>query len=300
MSHIFAKPEPGSWRDFTQVHPVRGLTLTAIGAVLGLGLAGYALFTAKGVSTLVVPPDAVAVVNQQPIARIDYLGIFKTLGEDPETATPQRRREVLDTMIREELFVQRAKELDVAGVDSDVRAAMVAAVEQQTAASALATRPSDAELRAWYDAHKSDYASEGRLVLRDLVFPTLASATSAIAALRRGAVSDAVLTRLGGRDTGRVRGEEFYFAARIHLGEALFAQAKTLSEGQVSAPLPQADGVHVLVVARNLKPVVASFDAARGQVLSDFIKAAITRFEHADEHFLRKRANILIAPDLRS
>ena len=49
------------------------MVLMALGALSGLALAGYALFTARGTSTLYVPPEDIALVNQQAISRIDYL-----------------------------------------------------------------------------------------------------------------------------------------------------------------------------------------------------------------------------------
>ena len=299
MPAILEPEDHRTWWDFSRVHPRRGLILTGLGAVAGLVIAGVSLFTAKGTSTLVVPADAVALVNQRPISRIDYLGVFQVLGEDPRTVSPARKRKVLDDMIREELFVQRAAELDVASVDGDVRAAMVAAVEQQTAASALATRPSDAELRRWYDLHKANYASEGRMVLRDLVFSGHQKAEAAVELLRRGVPVDQVVARFGGRDTERVKGEEFYFAAQIHLGEDLFEQARNLPGGGLSGPVVQSDGVHLLAMIRNQRPVAVDFADARPQVLNDLMRDAVTRLEVADARFLRKRANILIAKDLR-
>ena len=44
-------------------------------------------------------------------------------------------------MIREELFVQRGKELDVASTDPEVRAAMVNSVELEIAADAITSQP---------------------------------------------------------------------------------------------------------------------------------------------------------------
>ena len=284
--------------DFSMVHPLRALLLTGLGAIVGLMIAGYALFTAKGTSTLVVPPEAVALVNQQSISRIDYLDMLQALGVDPKTASRARRRELLDEMIREELFVQRGKELDVAGVDPDVRNAMVVAVEQQAAASALTATPTEARLRDWYDRHRADYASEGVMAVRDLVF-TLPSAQEAERALAQGQPADAVLARFKGRDSGKTSGEEFYFAAKIHLGDQLFAVARELAAGGASAPIPLQDGSHILVMAKNSPPTPVAFDDARAQVLGDFTKDAVNRFEKADERFLRKRANVLIAEDFR-
>jgi hypothetical protein len=288
------------WFDLTRVNSRRALALMALGALTGLFLAGLALFTAKGTSTLIVPPEDVALVNQQPIARSDYMGQLRTLYDvDPAHATPAQRRKVLDDMIREELFVQRAKELDVASADIEVRNAMVNAVEQQAAADAITAVPNDAKLRVYYTAHQEKYASDGMMTLRDLVFPSPAAAARAAQALKAGAAPDAVIKSLQGKDSGKVNGEEFYFAAKIHLGDVLFAAAKGLASGAVSSPLAQPDGTHVLVMAANTAPVPQDFAAARERVLEDYRRDAALRLQAGDEVFLRKRANILIAGDVR-
>lgn len=293
-----AAAPPPAWRDVSHVHPRRALALMAAGAALGLALAGAALFTARGTTTLVVPADAVAMVNQQPISRIDYDGQLRALALDPGRATPAMRRQALADMIREELYVQRAKELDVALVDPEVRSAMVKAVEAQAAADAITSRPTDGELRAFYDKRADHYASEGVMTVRDLVFPS-GQAAPAHAALAAGRPVDAALAAFGGHDTGRTKGEEFYFAARIHLGEALFAAARPLRAGAVSAAIVQPDGAHILVMAANTPPQPTPFDAARAQVATDYQAAAVARYQAAEDAFLRRRANILIAPDLR-
>jgi parvulin-like peptidyl-prolyl isomerase len=286
-------------RDVRKVSPKRSLILMAIGALIGLGVAGYALFTAKGTSTLVVPPEDVALVNQQPISRSDFLIQLQTLfSVDLAHSTAAERQQVLGDMIREELFVQRAKELDVAGIDPDVRAAMVNAVEQEIAADAITTRPSEDKLRAFYQAHQGRYASEGTIAVRDLVFPA-DPATQAAAKLKAGDPVDTVLARFGGHDSGRTRDEEFYFAAKIHLGDRDFAVARALTSGGVSAPLAEADGVHLLYMVKNKPPVPMAFVQARDQVLTDYRNDAIARLRIGDEAFFRNRANILIARDLK-
>ncbi len=276
--------------------------LMGCGALLGLLMAGYSLFTARGTSTLMVPPEDVALVNQQPISRSDYLLQLQTLyGVDLRHATAAQRKKVLDDMIREELFVQRGKELDVASTDPDVRAAMVNSVELEIASDALTAQPSETQLRAYYASHRARYASEGVMTLRDYVFPPNESnAAAAVAeALKSAPPTPALLTRWHAADSGKVSGEEFYFAARIHLGEPLFEAARSLPDGGVSAPLALPDAIHLIYMFKNQKPVPFDFGAARDQVLTDYRNDAIGHLRTGDEAFLRKRANVLIADDVR-
>jgi hypothetical protein len=279
----------------------RSFVLMGSGALVGLVMAGYSLFTARGTSTLIVPPEDVALINQQPISRSDYLQQLQTLyGVDLQHATAAQRRRVLDDMIREELLVQRGKELDVASTDPDVRAAMVNAVELEIAADAITAQPSETQLRGYYGSHRARYASEGIMALRDYVFPLSQSnaAAEAAATLKTSLPTPALLARWHGSDSGKVSDEEFYFAAKIHLGESLFEVARGLPDGGVSAPIAGADAIHILYMFKNRRPIPVDFAAARDQVLNDYRNDAIGHLRTGDEAFLRKRANLLIADDV--
>ncbi len=299
---IDQEPKAVSWRNLSQLNNVRTFALMAAGVLIGLLLAGYSLFTARSTSTLIVPAEDVALVNQQPVSRADYLALLQTLyGVDLSHATQEQRRKVLDDMIREELFVQRGKELDVASTDPDVRSALVNAVELEIAENAITSQPSEAALRQFYETHPDRYVSEGVMRVRDLVFPSsaLRDLPSEPQALKSAIADAQTLARLSGHDSGKTKGEEFYFAAKIHLGDQLFATARSLSNGMVSLPIQLPDGIHVLDMDENRHPVPFGFAAARAQVLSDYRNQAIDRLKSSGETFLRKRANVLIADDLR-
>jgi parvulin-like peptidyl-prolyl isomerase len=296
--------EFGSW----SAHPTRSLLIFAAGAVIGLGVAGFGLFTAKGAATRVVPPEDVALVNQRPILLSDFNAQLEAQYAVPLTQiTPAERRATLNDMIREELFVQRGLELDMPSSDPDVRSALVAAVEQQVAANVTAQKLTEAQLRAYYDAHRDKYASEGTLTLHDLVLTpggrsadqTLAVCHDAAAALARGEALATVMSRTGLKESGKVNGEEFYFAARIHLGEALFDVARRLADGAVSAPVVQPDGVHLIVMIHNIPPVPQPFADAEPRVELDQAKETRDRVTAGELEYLKEKADILITPRLR-
>jgi len=289
------------WRDPTRVTNVRSLMLMTLGALIGLFLAGYSLFTARGVSSLSVPAEDVALVNQQPISRSDYLILLQTLyGVDLSHATREQRQKVLNDMIREELFVQRGKELDLASSDPEVRSALVNAVELEISEDAITSQPNEATLRDYYTTHPDRYVSEGIMNVSDWVFPAGDGGLAAAAeALKSPVVPPETLARLHARESGKTQGDEFYFAAQIHLGDRLFAAARDLSDGGASAPIQLSDGVHVLYMVSNRRPVPFDFAKARPQVLNDYRNHAIEQLKAGDESFLRKRANLRIADDLR-
>jgi PPIC-type PPIASE domain len=174
-------------------------------------------------------------------------------------------------------------------------------VELEIAENAITSQPSEAALRQFFETHRDRYVGEGIMRVRDLVFPVsaLADLPSEPRALKSAVSDPEALARLKGRDSGKTRADEFYFAAKIHLGDQLFEVAKDLADGMVSQPVRLADEIHVLDMQTNKHPVPFEFNAARAQVLSDYRSQAIDRLKSSGEAFLRKRANLLIADDLR-
>jgi len=290
-----AQPGEAIW---TMDKPVarRSLMLAAAGALIGLVIAGYGLFTAHGTRTAVVPPEDVALVNNVPVLRSDLVAQVTALYTMPYSqTTAEQRKKVLDDMIREELYVQRGIEMGLSNDDIDVRQALVQATEGQIAQDAATAKPAEDELRHWYGTHQDKYASEGMMTLHEWLVPSGGNGQQIAAALRGGAAPAA----LGLKTTGRVDdGEEFYFAAEEHLGKDIFAVAHKMADRSVSAPLSAQDGIHILQMISNKLPVPANYDDAHDMVLRDFLADKVARLQEGNKRFLRKRADIKIASDL--
>jgi parvulin-like peptidyl-prolyl isomerase len=284
------------WRP--EVHNERrSLTLCAVAAVLGLAIAGGALFNARGTRIAGVPPEDVAVVNQSPILLSDYVAQLKALyNVDPSQATPAQKRAALNGMIREELYVQRGIELGLQNDFIEVRNSLVTAVESQQEVEGNATLPTEQELRAFYQDHIQTYQPEGVMTVTDYVAPDLASAQRAVIAARSGKDLATAMAGAGLRSSGATDdGDEFYFAAETHLGSKLFAIAKGLHDGQVSDPVADGGRVHVLAMHANQKPVAEDYSQARDRVLADYRADKIARMRAGTDRFLRERADVQIA-----
>jgi parvulin-like peptidyl-prolyl isomerase len=313
MSVLSPDPEAvGTAMDFTRVHTRRSLLLLAIGAITGIAIAGYGLFTAKGTRVHGVPPEAIALVNQRPILRSDYITQVQTqYSVRFADTTPVERRKVLDDMIAEEMMVQRGIEVDLPSFDPDVRSMLVAGVELQLFADVLAQKPNDAELQIYYDAHRANYIRDGEMRLRDLVAAVnpqrpLADAqrdaAAAIAALRQGAVLDKVMAQFNLADSRRLMdsghvdlGDVFDFAARARLDPAVFAAARVLDTGQVSDPVTTADGVHVVVMVKRVAPAQRSFADVSNEVWRDVSEDAKRKVRENNLKYLRSKADIQVA-----
>ncbi len=282
------------------------MVMLAGGALLGLVVAGYGLFTARGTRTRGVPAEAVALVNQRPILRSDFMTQAQAEFTVPfAETTPQQRDKVLNDMINEELMMQRGLEIDLPSYDPDVRNALVAGVELEVTADVLAQQPSDAELRAFYDAHKERYSSEGVVRLRDLVAATRPPATAAVSALRQGQPLQAVIERHGLTDSGRFvdaghvdLGDIYQFAVHAKVSPELEAAILRLKDGEVSDPIEQPDGMHVVVMLKHRFPVPETFDEAQNRVWTDVKTAAQNKVRAANLLYLHGRADIVVAPDV--
>jgi parvulin-like peptidyl-prolyl isomerase len=297
----------GDFFDPSKPQVRRSMLFFALGALIGLVIAGYGLFTAKGTQSHTVPPEDLALVNSRPILRSDFMTQVQTQFSVPfAQSSPQQRRRVLEDMLAEELQVQRGLEIDLPSFDPDVRTAMVAGVELEISADVLAQQPTAQQLRDYYAAHISKYMSQGQLRLRDLVARSKSDAQQAVAALRAAVPLDKVMQRYHLEDSralldaGQVdTGEVFEFAAKAKLGTEVYAAAATLQGGQVSDPIPQSDGVHVVVMIEHRMPVQEDYAAAADKVWNDFKNDAQAQVREAEVRYLRSRADILLSPDAR-
>jgi parvulin-like peptidyl-prolyl isomerase len=286
----------------------------ACGALIGLAIAGYGLFTAKGTRSSGVPAEAVALVNQRQILRSDFMTQTETQYSVPVAQTTREQREkILEDMINEELMMQRGLEIDLPSYDPDVRNALVAGVELEVTADVVAQQPTSEELHAYYERHRSRYSSEGIMQLRDLVVRTDASRSAAAAhavaiktaaEIRAGQPLDEVIKRYGLVDSGRFMaaghtdlGDIFEFAVRAKADDALYNALSPLKDGEISDPIDESDGIHLIAMIKRRLPVSQTFAQASNRVWADVKREAEAKVRAANLAYLHGRADIVVAPD---
>jgi len=292
-----------------KVGPRRSLLIYAAGAILGLGLAGFALFTAKGTTVRSFPPEDAALVNGRQILRSDFrIQTQIEAGVPFDQTTRAQRLKVLNEMLDEELLVQRGIEVDLAATDPDVRSAMVAGVDLQVDADVIAQQPTQQELIDYYNKHIDKYSSDGVMRVIDLAMPigtgkvedAVAKAQKASDELGHGASLQAVEAKYGLKDSGRIDpGDNFDFAVKAKLGPDIYKAVRDLKAGQASAPVKQPDGIHVVLVTKRIASVQLGFAKAQDEVWQDFKKDARDANERANLKYLKSRADIVLAPEFR-
>jgi peptidyl-prolyl cis-trans isomerase C len=288
----------------------RSLALPALGAALGILLGGYGLFRGAP-QTPAVPPGYVALVNQKGILVSDFRAqTAAVLGKPFEQTTHAERGKILQDMIDEELLVQRGVLLDLPETTTEVRDVMTAAVNAQVNAAQTAP-PTDADLKSFYEAHRANYAATGSMQVRDLLLrfggyqnadqsaaQAQTDAAEAAYRLRAGMPVAQVMQHFGLVDSGRADpGAVLDFAAKLHLGAQLFQVAAGLSDGEISEPVTDADGVHLLVMQHREAPRVTDFASARPKIYADFVQSVAKQAQQEALKLLRREAQILIAPE---
>jgi len=308
----------GPARRRLSISLLRGVTaaqaLPLLGALVGVALAASSLLRTSSPPASVVPPGYVALVNGEGILASDF--VTQTASETGKPfgqSTAAERARVLKEMIDEELLVQRALALDLPETTTEVREIMATAVNNQASAPVRALEPTDAELQSFYATHRTDYTTDGSMTLRDLVLhvggyenadqstaQAEADAGEAVYQLREGASVDYVMEHFGFVDSGRAEATELLdFAAKLRLGPKLFGVAAALSDGEISDPVLEADGVHVLIMFRRIHAHVAPFAQVRARVYDASKEAQARRADAANLSLLRRDARILIAPEAR-
>jgi hypothetical protein len=70
-----------------------------------------------------------------------------------------------------------------------------------------------------------------------------------------------------------------------------------LSDGEISEPVVDTDGVHLLIMQRRQPPRVSDFAAVRPKVYTDYVESVAKRAQDEALAILRRDAQILIAPE---
>ncbi|HEX4098882.1 MAG TPA: peptidyl-prolyl cis-trans isomerase [Caulobacteraceae bacterium] len=289
--------------------PQRPVALLMVTATIGMAAGAAGVLRPAHRDLTYVPPGDVALVNQEPILMSDFMTETQAVAGVPyDQATPAQRAQVLHQMVDQELEVQRGLALDLPEQDTDVRTVLVDSVNSQASAAILATRPTDDQLRAYFNAHQAKYATEGSMTVTDLVLhvggfenadqtieQAMADAEQAAYELRSGSPVAYVEQHFGLIDSGKGQTEDPDFAAKIHLGPKLFAVASAMSNGEISEPVADKDGVHILVMHDHVMPIINGFDKVRNNVFNDYTQAEKAQAIRANLALLRRKAQIILA-----
>ena len=176
-------------------------------------------------------------INQQPITlqQLNFASQRLT-GTPADTLTPEQKNTIVSLLMDEELLLQRAELLGIAGTDPGVRKALARAVINQAVANVFTQPISPEQLEAFYRAHQTLFIQPLRMTLQAYRYTSLKEAQLALAATvpfqdRASLVPVSPMP---------------LHMLRRYLGGTLTDSALALTAGQTSAPIMRPDGVYLL------------------------------------------------------
>ncbi len=290
----------------------RAQWLLALGAALGLATAAGSLLYGRQATPGGLRSETAAQVNGVPILTNHFLRAVEGLASDRrEPLSEADRRHVLNRLIEEELLVQHALELGLAQRDRRARSYLVSAVLDSIVASTDGYSPGPSEVEAFYAENGDYFARPGRLRVRQ-VFVSLppaadderatdarARAQKAAERLRAGDDFERVARELGDAEIAGIPDTPLPPAKlREYLGPTLLRAAQALHEGEVSAPIPSPQGVHVLWMVEKQDANSPPLSEVEAEVRSEMKRRAGDRALRESLDDLRARADVVVAEPL--
>lgn len=159
------------------------IAAVAVGILVALG----ALLEAGNAP---LPDTTAAMVNETPIPADELQNLLQRRAQ--QGAPVNQLLATLDDMIDEELLIQRASELGILRRDSNVRVAIIQAMEKSILNEERGRSFTQEQIEAFYRDNTALFAEPRRLQLEELVVADADQATSLSAALRKGAAATAL------------------------------------------------------------------------------------------------------------
>ena len=244
----------------------RGALLLA--AVLGLGLA-----FAEGLYFKPIPKASVALVNGIAISTNEYNHALLVLSQARRSAvSAEDRKHVLQTMIDNELLLQKAKALGLSQSHPEIRRALIQAMVNFILDNSSSTAtPTDEELKAFHQKHRAWFQASERLQVKRIYFSRENKARAQVVAqalareINQGRAF-AKLQKKGEHSIALPSQPVPLETLTLYLGRELTRIASTLQVGKPSAMIETENGFYFLLVEKKLPALIPPFAQIKEQV----------------------------------
>ena len=279
--------------------------LRIAGGALGLGLALSGAF-ASGRPWNRWPTGVVARVNGRPILETQVTEALRRIRVDGDArAIDPTKAEVIERLIDEEILVQRAAEMGLIASDRNVSKVLVRAAIDAAVREARSQKPTEREIRTFFDANRAVFAPPRRIRVRCLAFgaddgsgATWQRAEEAAAGIAAGhEVSLVAENSSAGEGICAPEVLQPEAALRRQIGPTLAQAALALSPGSVSTPIRTPGGIYVVQLAGEEAPVAPPFDTVRERVRTEWQRRQGDEALRSLLDRLRARATIILGEE---
>lgn len=248
---------------------------SALGRILAepmlhfLALAALIFLAYAALSPPAPPPQDTIIITAQDITALKAK-FHATWGRDP---TDDELRTSVDQQIRSEVLYREALAMGLDQGDQVVRARMAQKIEFLLSDPANLNLPTEADLRAYYDANAQNYAVPDRVSF-DQVFlgtPAPGAVEAALTALQAGQSSDGFgIASLLPASLASAQAA----AVDSAFGEGFFQRLLTEPIGSWAGPVTSAYGQHLIRITALTASTVPPYDAVRTEVAADWRREA--------------------------
>jgi peptidyl-prolyl cis-trans isomerase C len=208
-------------------------------------------------------PDVAARIGSEEVRYAEFAShLERTAGGSEGVLGSDVLSQLFDQFVEEKLLLRLAVDRGLVTTASRPRPAIDALLRQE-----LGADPGAAEIAAYYEAHRADFARPERVRLRQILTESRAAAERARQQVERGADFAAVARRLS-RGPDAARGGYQGELARADLPPALVEVIFTLRPGEVSRVMPASYGYHLFQVTARLPAELAPLPAVRDDILA--------------------------------
>ena len=252
--------EAGAWRIRRRPRPHppwAPLVLTALAA--GMQLAGCRRPRPPA-------PDVAARIGAEEVRYAEFEAyLSRSVGRTEGVLPSAVLSQLFDQFVEEKLLVRLAVDRGLVTAASRPRPAIDALLRQ-----GLGADPAEAEIAAYYQAHRAEFARPERVRLRQILTEDRATAERARREVAGGADFAAVARRLSHRQQGEGAAASGYQGelARADLPPALVDVIFSLAPGEVSRVVSASYGFHVFQVIARLPQEMAPLPQVHDEILA--------------------------------
>jgi hypothetical protein len=203
----------------------------------------------------------------------------------------QEFRDLVDQFVRDEVYYREAKSYGLDLDDQVVRVRMRQKMEFLLADPAAVAAPTDADLRALFEATKQKYVTPESIGFRQIYLgePAADAAEAALGALSGGA--DPALLGVPSLLPGEMALSR-PAAVDSTFGDGFFASLVTLPTGAWAGPVRSAYGQHLVMVTAVTASQAPAFEAVRASVEAEWRRNATRKVAEANYDALKARYKI--------
>lgn len=208
--------------------------------------------------------------------------------------SPAAIRGMVEAKIREEVLYREAIAMGLDQDDIIVKRRLAQKMDFLAEDLSALNEPTTEELRAWFEAHREDFARPPRISFRHAYYSFDTPGRNA-----HDAAAQEVASPAGPQNADRFMFQNSYAERtetelRTTFGPVFARDVFTLEPGRWAGPVESGYGWHAVFVERKTPPTVPAFDEVENEVKAAFLEARRAEFRQEAYRVMREKYDIVL------